>query len=206
MRSMADVFRKLEQQYPVIAFIRCTVIVVVAYVIVDRGVRIASHLARSDYDAPLLWIGALRWLGLHWVLAVPAIAFYAFSCFRARGTWLAFDSSLLLKQIIIVPVLIVAWSYSLYAYNAYYDQSHWVDRALMVVFAAGAVWRPQLVLLCLYQARLIAWQFDYPLVGQFSMVETEVPFHLLALIPALLSRAPLRHAFRPRMRWLLLSV
>ena len=64
-----------------------------------------------------------------------------------------------------------AWAFSAYDYNFYFDQTHYVDRLLLIAFAMLVLVHPGFVLPFLLEAIAIAYQFHHPLGGTWSLVQ-----------------------------------
>lgn len=75
---------------------------------------------------------------------------------------------------------IAAWTWSTYAYNAWLDRTHVLDRAVLVFLWAGVLWRPFVLPLFALALTSVIGQFDVPL-PQFSWTEAD----LLVRIPML---------------------
>ena len=67
-----------------------------------------------------------------------------------------------LSRFTFVIVAILAWNYSLYDYNLFYDRGHYIERTLLLVFGIGVLLRPIFLIPFLWILILIIAQFQYP--------------------------------------------
>ena len=89
---------------------------------------------------------------LHTVLAFAAIGFST-----------SLEHGNLLRAFIGVAAFALAWKYSAYPYNFFFDQAHGADRLLVWVMFALLLWRPVFVIGFLVVVLPIVWQFNQPL-------------------------------------------
>lgn len=94
---------------------------------------------------------------------------------RVREAWSGLEDGALLRLLVAVPTLLLAWAFATYDYNLYFDQAHLFDRLVLLVLAVLVLWRPAFVLPFVVLAVAIIWQFTHP-IGGFSVAE---PFLLV---------------------------
>ncbi len=140
----------------------------------------AGHLAEAAYAQPSVAIQLIvARPDVPIVLALGAAI--AASRVGRRG-WAAFEQHYRTRAFAGILALLIAWTCTLYDFNAYAGQAHLADRALMIAFAL-AVWaHPAFLLPQLVLAHTLLWQFDYPLVWQFSWEEINMPLRVLAVL------------------------
>lgn len=121
-------------------------------------------------------------------LLTPALAGYAMLLFAVpplRRGWQQFEGGGLLRVLIGAVVIMLAWSGGAYGYNAWYGESHLVDRALLGAMALLVLWRPAFVFPFLLVYWPIMWQFANPPLGfEVLLAEFRPLAHLLTLFAA----------------------
>jgi hypothetical protein len=110
---------------------------------------------------------------LPWLLAALAIAWLG----RGALRWKEFDDAHLIRLPLSAVICLLAWTFSAYAYNGYYDQPHLFDRGLVVAAAIAALVRPAFVPLFFVIVTLVAGQFRWPL--GYSMTDLALLVHVL---------------------------
>ncbi|HET9957115.1 MAG TPA: hypothetical protein VFQ61_21610 [Polyangiaceae bacterium] len=80
-----------------------------------------------------------------------------------------------LRWFVVLITWPLAWYYSTYDYNFYFDQTHGWDRALLVLLWLGVLASPALLLPFLLQCVILIRQFDYPDVLQYSWTDKSLP-------------------------------
>ncbi len=76
--------------------------------------------------------------------------------------------------------ILLAWKYSTYDLNLYYDQAHYIDRVLLITSAILVIWKPIFVFPFLLILLPIIRQFNYP-IGGYSVTESSLLYKLLIL-------------------------
>lgn len=102
---------------------------------------------------------------------------------RSSANWRQISDDRIPQLLTCVAVGILAWAYSTYSYNAYFDQSHISDRLALVGCGALVVWRPVFVLPFAVLVVGIATQFYYP-IGGYSVAEQFMLVRVLLLFGA----------------------
>ena len=110
-----------------------------------------------------------------WWLAAMSVLALGFRRLR----WSEFEEGRKLRYFVFFSALILAWAFSTYDYNYYFDQPHLADRALLIVFAFLVLLHPGFVPLFLLEAIVIAYQFHLPLGGTWT--DKKVVFDALVL-------------------------
>ena len=136
-----------------------------------------ATLSPASYYEPVLFLAEL-WvdptLALGWLLATIVLVVG----FR-RLRWSEFEDGRKLRYFVFFTVLILAWAFSAYDYNFYFDQTHYVDRLLLIALAMLVLVHPGFVLPFLLEAIAIAYQFHHPLGGTWT--DKKVVFDVLVL-------------------------
>ena len=97
--------------------------------------------------------------------------------------WDEVDQGVLLRILVGLAAGVLAWAYSTYAYNYYFDQSHLGDRLVLVVLAVTLLWRPIFVFPFVLLTVAIVTQFYYP-IGGYSVAEQYMLVRVLLLFGA----------------------
>jgi hypothetical protein len=105
-------------------------------------------------------------------------------CWRTLR-WSNFDFGNRLRWLFFGIAAVLAWKFSAYPYNYYYDQSHFFDRCLLVALAGLILVHPSLLPAFLLMASVLINQFYYPLLTQ-SWTEKLLLFELLIAFNACL--------------------
>lgn len=112
--------------------------------------------------------------------------------------WDAFEHGTILRASIMVLAVALAWPYVTYDYNHYLDQSHALDRALLVTLTALISWRPAFIIPFLPLQMAIMWQFLQPTLGgslfahKLQLVYPLVLFASALCLHAISRRFPMR--------------
>jgi hypothetical protein len=185
-RTSAAASNLIDGRWPTIGFVLRVGALVGCYAVLNWWVRQVSHLPAGDYFEPAL-VGRLSSrLVSQWYVTAPLIALGGLSWLRDHSDWHSLDGTGRLRFVVVAAALVVAWSSSAYPLNLYFDQLHAIDRLLIVALAAGCLWRPQFLLLFVIEAHVIAWQFDYPLVGHLLWPESAITLRVLVIVSAFL--------------------
>ena len=93
-------------------------------------------------------------------------------------SWTSFESGKIVKRVVVIIALILAWYYASYDYNFYFNQSHLFDRLLLVCFALAIYYRPIFILPFLLLLFSIMMQF-----ASFPYYSTGIsPFLLIRIL------------------------
>ena len=140
-------------------------ILLLAFLIAERGISHLAQLPSESYQEPSILValvkqtrGAVLWIVLTLVLLlwrVPSL----------RANWLVLPQGRLVRVIVVTCVAILAWVYSTYSINLYFNQHHVDARFALVLLAFLTSWRPVFVPVFLLVAVAIIHQFHFPLGG-----------------------------------------
>ena len=95
--------------------------------------------------------------------------------------WRIFQHSRSLRLFVTAVAVILTWIYATYSINVYYNQSHWIDRVLLILLCLGVYWRPIFVVPFLLVAVAIISQFNYPLQVGFDRPTDNLLLYTLLL-------------------------
>jgi hypothetical protein len=160
--------------------------------------RLFRHcqLRYHSYFEPVLALEAVKIDGVKILLLAPFLAL-----FLARGhiRWEDLDPGKQTRWFIVAIAGVMMWTFASYDINLYFDQSHWVDRMLLVGFWVALFFHPMAIIPFLVTLLVIAIQGHYPLPeGPWTWPDKRLPLDILVLFASfLLLAAGLRQRTRP---------
>lgn len=95
--------------------------------------------------------------------------------------WQIFQHGRSLRLFVTAVAVVLTWIYTTYSINFYYNQSHWLDRVLLIILCLGVYWRPVVVFPFLLMAVAIISQFNYPLQVGFDRPTDNLLLYTLLL-------------------------
>jgi hypothetical protein len=168
--------------------------VLIVYAVLERWALGLGSLDAEAYAGTSILIGVARRLlvppdtlsiGFLARLGVTVALFVA--AWIKRRYWLAgwdgVDQAALLRVLVGLAAAVLAWAYSTYAYNYYFDQSHGVDRLALVLLAVSLLWRPIFVFPFAVLTVAIVTQFYFP-IGGYSVAEQYMLVRVVLLFGA----------------------
>ena len=148
----------------------------------------AARLPEASYHQPVVLLDLGRRLFLpdgnllgSVVRVVPSWLFLALLLrYRREGmaAWRRDAAQPYLLIFIGAVTIILAWAFSTYDYNLYFDHAHLADRLVLLGLGAAVLWRPVFVWAFVPLAVAMMWQFSYP-IGHFSVAQ---PFVLVRML------------------------
>ena len=121
------------------------------------AVPLARHFWPFPIDGRDDWVLFAAW-GVGVVVIVRG--------YRTLGAgWSSPEISPLPRLVMLVAAAMVAWMWSTYGYNFYFDQGHVIDRVLLLACAALSVWRPLFMLPLAALGLGLMGQMQHPLGG-----------------------------------------
>lgn len=103
--------------------------------------------------------------------------------FRRRWSWQQYeaDENIKIRYIVFILALTLAWAFSTYEFNFYYNQGHYLDRLLLVILACLVLVNPIFATLFVVFSVLVVSQFNYPEFLNYSWFDKELLFKMLLL-------------------------
>jgi hypothetical protein len=100
---------------------------------------------------------------------------------RGRFEWSQIDLVGGLKWPVFAMAMTMAWAYSGYRYNYYFDQAHVWDRWVIVALLFATLRSPLLIPLFAFQVLVARAQFDHPL-SDLIPIGDEMPLRMLGMV------------------------
>ncbi len=161
---------------------------ILLFMILDRYFLWVARLPEESYFGSLIVLEFVQQLPWHFYLvAATAIGLLALrkGVRRLGQGWESVTQHRFLRPLVLLCTFILAWTYSTYHFNLYFNQSHIVDRLLLILLLGLVYWRPIFVFPFALMVLPIMGQFDYPILG-FSRSEQMLLWRILMLFGAAL--------------------
>ncbi len=148
------------------------------FILLDQWLLSVTQLPVASYFEPIITLEFLRELGL----VNYALAGILLLALTMRGQlWRGWSHDMQPVRVLVVLVcLLLAWWFTTYDYNLYFNQGHFLDRGLIIGFALLVMWKPVFVFPFLLILLPILWQFNHPMIG-YSITQVILPLNLLKL-------------------------
>ena len=150
---------------PIAIFIARIASLLLLFMFVDYFMRRAGFLDASGYEKPYLVFEILRRLGFWAVAAMIALTIVLMRYGTLMSRWSALDAGRQMRWFIVFLAALMAWPFSTYEYNFYFDQGHYMDRIAIAVLVLLVYYRPVFIYPFLLLAFAIMWQFGEPPLG-----------------------------------------
>ena len=145
-------------------------LLLVAFLIAELGLKRLAQLPSESYQESSLLLALLMDSDGAIPLIILAVGILVWRVPSMRAGWLMLPQGRLIRVIATACVGILAWTYSTYAINLYFNQSHLDARLALVLFAFLTWWRPVFVPAFLLVVVAVVNQFHFPL-GGYSVAE-----------------------------------
>ena len=140
-----------------------------------------TKLPEAAYFSPsILGAMCLNWRSALAVVVVGVFVWQGWSRLR----WEDLDRGIALRCFIGVISGTLAWTFSVYDYNLYFDQGYYLERFLLVALWIGCLWRPVLIVPFTALVYAVVHQFDYPIACTWT--DKRALFDVLSLFVAFL--------------------
>ena len=132
------------------------------YVFLDRVLMRTTVLPASSYYEPFILEAFFKTALTNKLnlLLLPIVACLIFFRKRTWTPWQDFPKGKYLRFLLTLTTAILAWKFSTYDYNLFFDQTHYYDRFLLLAFIPLVYWRPVFV----FPFLLVL----LPIIGQFT--------------------------------------
>jgi len=168
-------------EWPFLTEVAYIVVIVILYLILNLAFFGIIKLPASVYFQSIITGQLWRYPIIFLFLLGMAVPVLGYNQLR----WTQFENGRSLRLTIFFIALILAWAFATYDYNHFYNQAHYFDRFLLLLFAAFILLHPIFVPFFVFFALIIARQFEFPL-GSYSWTDKQVLFDILILFSTLL--------------------
>jgi hypothetical protein len=162
-------------------FVVRIVSVLLLYVTLDRSLMTITILPVENYQESFIYFTFLKHIFTSWYPLLVITSAFSLFIFRRSlfCSWKDFPNGKLIRFIVIIASGTLTWVFATYNYNLYYNQSHYYDRFLLLIFLVAVYWRPVFVLPFLTILLPVIWQFT--VLPGFSLAIPFLPIRLLTL-------------------------
>lgn len=181
---------------------------VAVFYVLDRLVERLCTLPEAAYYGTTIMAGFARHIldsgiasaGLLFVVIVLVL-----DAARKRSMlrrWTDFEHGTHLRLLTITIAGLLAWSFSSYSTNLYFDQGHVWDRALLVLLVPVVYWRPIGLFPFVCVVLAVANQFGYPAgVGRWGWTEPSLLVRIQMLVLAFVAVRSIQEYLPAASRW-----
>ncbi|NNF00612.1 MAG: hypothetical protein HKN25_16455 [Pyrinomonadaceae bacterium] len=166
------------------------------YVVLDRSLMRITKLPPESYSGAFIYLEFLKETLLSWfsVILISMVLLAVMSGRRLLSSWsdLQFGGSL--RWLIMLTAGGLAWAFSTYDFNLYFNYAHYVDRFLLLIFMVFIYWRPVFVIPFLTFLLPIIWQFN--VLHGFPWAIPLLPVKILVLFSSVFLVSLLTKKFR----------
>lgn len=189
--NMNDAYSRLFERHARLASVRPLIeqaaavgAMVGLYVLCERGLRRLGHLPEQGYGEPIIARQLIAHAFSRPLLFIAAASVSVAFVIALRLRWSDFARGQALRGFITIVAGISVWTHATSDVNLYFNQVYLIDRLLLIVLAAGVVWRPAFVLPFLWLLFGFLWQYDYPLITQYPWTDMNMLLAAMALMGA----------------------
>lgn len=132
------------------------------------------NLAQIPYDDPVIFLSALA----NPIIAAGIVLSFVPLILNYRALqWRQFKWANTMRWLIFGALATLAWTFSTYDYNLYFNFPHHIDRFLLVLLVGLVFWHPAFIPVFLAQFFLVMAQFTIPLDG-LTLADKSPLFHI----------------------------
>jgi len=191
----------LDRLRPTIDRISGSIIFQIAAVLVLHHIlfeRLFRHceLRPQAYFQPVIAFEAVKVDAVVVLLLAPFLALFLA---RRHIGWRDIDPGRHTRWFVVAVAGILTWSFTTYGVNLFYDQSHWLDRLLLLALWVALLIHPMAIVPFLVFMMCLATQGHFPLPeGSWMWPDKRLPLDVLVLFTSyLLLAAGLRRRIKP---------
>lgn len=137
-----------------------SVAVLLIYFIFRVGIIKLTTLSPDAYYQNSIFITFLTGSVKSLFLLIPLGISFVFFRKKIFITWQSFENGALIRKFILFMCFFLAWMFAFYEYNFLVNQSHLIDRIILLVLLPLLFWRPVFLLFFITQVLLIIGQFE----------------------------------------------
>ena len=157
-------------------WLRSVGLLVVAYLAIRTPLFKFTKLPEELYGHPSILLASFQHLPM--LIVWGFVGWFVWQTW-ANCRWATVDPSQRVKMLLGCVTGILAWTFSTYDYNLYFDQGHLFERIGLVLLGMGVWWRPTFLAPFLMLVYLITHQFDAPV--SCTWTDKRALFDVLAL-------------------------
>ena len=154
------------------------------YFYIDFAVEKTTMIPTEKYSQSIIGWEFLKTLfsNIKNIVWLPLILVLVFFWRRLNTPWQAFSHHKTLRILSVTSTALLAWVFSTYDFNLYYNQAHYFDRILLLIFIPLVWRRPIFILFFLLTLYPVLNQFK--IFGLFCVTNFHLPIHTLMMILA----------------------
>lgn len=171
------------------------VTVIAAFYVLNRLIQSASRIPEAAYhDFSVIGVGLVASMKpALMLLAVGFVGTVLLWPFRVLAPWESVPFGDKLRLFCLVLMVVIAWPFTTYDYNYYFNHSHLVDRGLLAGLILLTAWRPVFLVPFLTLIFAVMWQVNSPdLNSPVFAHKLMVLEPLIAIAAWWLARGPLK--------------
>lgn len=146
-------------------------LLLLGFLVFSKVIGFLSSTSRVDFTKPILISQVV--LDLFTIkkllVLIPTVAFFFLFRKELLTRWSYFQNYKPLRVFILIITCLLAWNYTTYNYNLYYNQWYYVDRLLILFLIPLIYWRPIFVVLFVFQMKPMLTQF-VAMNGYFMLI------------------------------------
>ncbi len=162
------------------------IFLILLYMLLNYIFKTNGNIDYKEYAKPIIALEFIEKLftskkGLI-LLVLPALIFLFLFRGRLWQRWSAFQGYQSIRFIVALSAGLLAWTYSTYDFNFFYNQSHLIDRTLILLLIPLIWWRP--IFLFLFVPYLMVVIHQFSILGGFTWTIPSFPIHIMILFCA----------------------
>ncbi len=171
-------------RWPSVLLCLQAVAVLALFLVIDRLTEYKTVLTAEGYRQPILAVEIVTSIGapLMAVLLVGAAVLYRFG--HLSAAWTDMHGGKTLRWFVFALAALMAWPFTAYGYNFNYDQGHYWDRLLILLFLVLLWFRPAFIFPFFLLVFGVMWQLSEPMLGGSLIPHKLQVLHALVLFGA----------------------
>ena len=158
-------------------------LILIIFYFQHSGLLYFANLSENVYFHKSIFIGGLSEFRFLFLLLTVLISLIFFKKFNI--SWDSIDEKKPIKFLIMITAGCLVWKYSMYDFNYYFNEAHYLDRIIVIILYLLLWMSPAFSYSLVVYLLIIVRQFEIPL-GSFSYTDIMPLFHLLNLFVSFL--------------------
>lgn len=154
------------------------------FIFIELFIRRTTILSAANYQAPYLFLELLARFGAVKLAIVAVMSVIMMRYGALLTSWRSMDLGVPLRWFVVFLAFIMAWPFTTYGYNHFFDQGYYLDRALIAVLVPLIWWRPAFIYPFLVLVFASMWQLSQPSLGGSVLAHKIQVLHVLNLFAA----------------------